>query len=61
MPWSVPTLALSSASNTSLAKVRISPALSPAAPVSVTASVDFYFLGLRDRVLACRNETGGGD
>src|SRR5262249_33647227 len=30
---------LSSASNTSLAKVRMSPALSPFAPVSVTASV----------------------
>jgi hypothetical protein len=39
MPWSVPILFLSSASKTSLAKVRMSPPLSPAAPVSVTVSV----------------------
>ena len=39
MPWSEPTLFLSSASYTSLAKVRMSPAVSPLSPVSVTASV----------------------
>ena len=38
-PWSVPILFLSSGSKTSLANVRMSPALSPDATVSVTASV----------------------
>jgi hypothetical protein len=38
-PWSVPTFFASLASNTSFENVKTSPALSPAAPVSVVASV----------------------